>query len=330
MRLLAILALLTAGVTLAQSPSTSVRADALKAHVHHLASDELQGRATFTPELDLAAAYIAERFKEIGLVPGGNDGYYQRATITRRDGTERTSQNVIGVLRGSDPVLSHTYLIVTAHYDHVGTRANAEGDGIYNGANDDASGVAGVIELARSLSKSKPKRSILFMGFFGEEMGLVGSRYFGKNPTVPLKSIVAHINLEQIGRTDDTEGPRVGKFSMTGHDYTNLSAMLNAAMVGTGVAVEKHPQYSDAFFGRSDNQALADLGIPAHTLCTAFEFPDYHKPTDTWDKLDYDNMAAILSALSLGVLAVANSPEAPRWDASNPKTKRYVEAAGKL
>ena len=90
--------------------------------------------------------------------------------------------------------------------------------------------------------------------------------------------------------------------------------------------ITKHPQYSDAFFARSDNQALADLGIPAHTICTAFEYPDYHKPSDTWDKIDYNNMAKVLKTVGLGVLEMANSNIEPHWNPENPKAKRYLEA----
>jgi Zn-dependent M28 family amino/carboxypeptidase len=214
---------------------------------------------------------------------------------------------VVGVLKGSDPALRDTYILVTAHYDHLGKRDRPDGeDGIYNGANDDGSGTVGVIELASALAarKVRPKRTVVFMTFFGEERGLLGSRYYGKNPLFPIEKTIAHLNLEQIGRTDDTEAPRVGALSMTGYDYSDIGPIFSKAAGLVGVKVEKHPRFSDAFFARSDNQALADLGIPAHTLCTAL----------------------VLQGVAQGLLSLANSPTTPRWNASNPRAARYLTA----
>ena len=167
-------------------------------------------------------------------------------------------RNVAGLLPGSDPQLKETYVLVTAHYDHVGVRGGG-GDTIYNGANDNGSGTAAVIELAAALStlRPRPRRSILFMTFFGEEKGLLGSRHYGRHPPVPIERTGAHVNLEQVGRTDDSEGPMISAASLTGYDYTDVGATLSAAGAGVGVAVTKHPRNSDAYFGRSDNQALA-------------------------------------------------------------------------
>src|SRR6185369_9037526 len=138
--------------------------------------------------------------------------------------------NVVGLLRGSDPVLQDSYVLVTAHYDHVGTDPSREADPIFNGANDDGSGTVGVIELASALSRlnPRPKRSILFMTFFGEELGLVGSRYYGRHPLVPLAKTIAQVNMEQIGRTDDSEGPQVGTLAVTGFDFSDVGATLQS------------------------------------------------------------------------------------------------------
>jgi hypothetical protein len=243
-------------------------------------------------------------------------------------------RNVAGLLRGSDPALKDTYVLVTAHYDHLGNHGSPgeKGDQIFNGANDDGSGTVSVIEIAGALGtlKSRPKRSILFMTFFGEEHGLLGSRYYGRHPLVPIKQTVADINLEQVGRTDDSEGPRVSAAAMTGHGYSDISDVFAAAGEAEGVKLEKHPRFSDAFFGRSDNQALADLGVPAHTLCVAFIYPDYHGAGDHWDKIDYANMARVDRMVSHGLLLLADDPVAPRWNASNPKAARYLKAWKKL
>lgn len=239
-------------------------------------------------------------------------------------------RNVVGLLRGSDPALNETCVIVTAHYDHLGNRGAAgdHGDHIYNGANDDGSGTVSVIEIASALAslKTRPKRSILFMTFFGEEKGLLGSRYYGRHPVVPIAKTVADVNLEQVGRTDDSEGPRVGAATMTGHGYSDLTNVFAAAGEAAGVRLERHPQFSDAFFGRSDNQALADLGVPAHTISVAFMFPDYHGPTDHWQKIDYANMAKVDRMVARAILMIAENPVEPKWNESNPKAAKYLKA----
>jgi hypothetical protein len=237
-------------------------------------------------------------------------------------------RNVVGLLRGSDPMLKDTYVLVTAHYDHLGVKPNCEGDCIYNGANDDGSGTASVIELALALASrgTRPKRSIVFMTVFGEEKGLLGSRYYGRHPIFPLAKTVADINLEHMGRTDDSEGPTPNSATLTGFDYSDLGPIFAAAGQQTGIRVYKHERNSDAFFSRSDNQALADQGVPAHTICVAFIFPDYHALGDHWDKVDYQNLAKVNRMVALGVLAIAENPVAPKWNEANPKAARYLKA----
>ncbi len=306
-----------------------ISADSLRGHLSFIASDLLEGRGTPSRGLDLAAEYIAAQFRRAGLEPLGDDGYFQTTTSTAR-GSEKLERvrNVIGVLRGSDPALKDTYVLVTAHYDHLGIRHTPGGDVIYNGANDDGSGTVSVIELASALSagRSRPKRSIIFMTFFGEEGGLRGSRYYAAHPLVPVARTIADINLEQVGRTDDTEGPRVAAASMTGFDFSDLGPIFQAAGKAVGVDVSKHPRNSDTFFARSDNQAMADLGVPAHTLCTAYEYPDYHRPGDHWDKVDYANMQKVDRMVALGLLMLADSPAEPHWNPANPKAARYLDA----
>jgi len=237
-------------------------------------------------------------------------------------------RNVIGVVRGSDPRLKDTYVLVTAHYDHLGIRDSGTGDRIYNGANDDGSGTVSVVELASAFAslKPRPKRSIVFITFFGEEKGMLGSRYYGDHPVFPIQTTIADVNLEQVGRTDDDEGPQVGTATMTGLDYSEIGTIFQAAGQALGVKVLKHPRNSDAYFSRSDNQSLADEGVPAHTLCVAFSYPDYHGVGDEWDKIDYANMARVDKLVALGIYRIAQSSAAPRWNVSNPKAAKYVEA----
>jgi hypothetical protein len=236
-------------------------------------------------------------------------------------------RNVVGLLRGSDPVLKDTYVLLTAHYDHTGI-SSIGADRINNGANDNGSGTVSVIELASALTtlKQKPKRSILFMTVFGEERGLLGSRYYGRHPLFPIEKTVANVNLEQMGRTDSTEGPQIANASMTGFDFSDVGTIFQAAGKLVGINVYKHERNSDSYFGRSDNQALADQGVPAHTLCVAFNYPDYHRPGDHWEKVDFANMAKVNRMIGLGLVMIANSPKEPKWNEANPKAARYVEA----
>lgn len=234
-------------------------------------------------------------------------------------------KNVVAVVRGSDPGLKGTYVLVTAHYDHMGRAPDGEGDRVYNGANDNASGTAAVIELAGALARlrEKPKRTVIFTAVFGEEKGLLGSRYYARHPLFPIEKTVANINLEQLGRTDDVEGPQIARASLTGFDYSDIGETFRKAGELTGITVFKSGNNSDSYFGRSDNQVFAALGIPAHTLSVGYVFPDYHRPGDHWDKLDYANMEKITRMTALGVLMIANNPEPPRWNESNPKAERY-------
>ena len=323
-----------------RSTMDRVSVDSLRANLTYLASDELEGRNTPSSGLDKAADYIAEQFKKAKLEPI-NGSYFQTASLsdfgTRGvqierslpEGSPRTMRNVVGLLRGSDNKLRDTYIIVSSHYDHVGLASTGD-DRIFNGANDDASGASSVIELARALVGAKPKRSILFITFFGEERGLLGSRYYGQHPLVPISSTIAQLNLEQIGRTDASNGPQIKGANLTGFDFSSVPATLAEAAQLAGVRIWKDASSSDAYFGRSDNQTLADLGIPAHTLSVAYDFPDYHKVTDTADKIDYNNMATVDRAIALGLLKLASEAEPPKWNESYAPAQKYVEAARKL
>jgi hypothetical protein len=270
-----------------------------------------------------------QAFREfVEHLPDGDTGAKVSAHYAASEMKQVTLKNVAGLLRGSDPKLKNTYVIVSGHYDHVGI----EGGQIYNGANDDASGTSSMLALAEALAHmpDRPKRSILFIAYFGEEKGLLGSRYYGAHPLFPLAQTVANFNLEQTGRTDDSDGPQVKRVSITGFDYSNMTDWLVDAGRDTGVTFYKHGTNSDAFFGRSDNQSLADSGVPAHTLVVAFMFPDYHQPGDHWEKIDFENMAVVTRAIGVGLVRLANSPKPVQWNAGNPKAANYVKAANAL
>jgi len=345
-----VLALLATG---ADQPLTSdqravinhISADSLRGNLSFLASDLLEGRATPSRGLDLAAEYIAAQFRRAGLEPAGDDGYFQTATLAdvgdrgKRlaqamgvdDLTSVKMRNVAGILRGSDPTLRDTYVVLSSHYDHLGIAPSGE-DRIFNGANDDGSGTVSVVEVASALAALPvhPKRSIIFILFFGEERGLWGSRFYAAHPLVSPAQTIAQLNLEQVGRTDAADGPQIKTASITGYDFSDVPTILADAAQAAGVTVYKNPQNSDAYFSRSDNQSLADLGIPAHTLCVAYDFPDYHKVTDSWDKIDHDNMAAVDRAVALGMMKLASSEAPPKWNEEYAPARRYVDAARRL
>ncbi len=219
-------------------------------------------------------------------------------------------RNVAAILPGSDPALRNQYVLLTAHYDHLGRNSS----GIFHGANDNGSGTVSVIEIARDLAalSPRPKRSILFMTFFGEEEGLLGSDYYVSHPLVPLQDTVAEINLEQIGRTDDNAGSRSGGFAFTGPSYSDIPAIMAEAAKAEGVKLFRRPD-ADQFFDRSDNYAFARREIADTTIVVTFEYPDYHGLGDTVDKIDFPNMAKVDKGIAAGIERLANQPRRPRW-----------------
>jgi hypothetical protein len=221
-----------------------------------------------------------------------------------------TAKNVIGVLLGSDPELRKQYVIVSAHYDHLGIR-----DGrVYSGANDNASGVVSIIAMAKALAAldPRPRRSIIFIALFGEEEGLIGAYCYTHHPLFALGSTVADINLEQMGRTDEGATRHIRSFSFTGPSYSDLPKTMESAAKSENVDVYVRPD-ADQFFDRSDNYAFAEAGIVAHTAVVAYEFPDYHEPGDRPQKIDFTNMAQVDKGVAAGILAIADSAERPKW-----------------
>lgn len=307
-----------------QAVADHISADSLRGHLSFIASDLLEGRATPSRGLDLAAEYIAAQFRRAGLEPAGDHEYFQTAMLPNG-----TARNVAGLLRGSDPKLADTYVILSAHYDHVGMRMTGD-DRIYNGANDDGSGTVSVIEIAAALAALPvhPKRSILFLTFYGEEPGLLGSKYYVQHPLEPLDKTVACLNLEQVGRSDASNGKHVGIAFVTGYDYSTLAPELAAAAkpLGFGIAKEGGSDY----FNRADNFAFARAGVVSHTLYVAGDYADYHRVSDEWQKIDYANLANVDRAVALGVLALASDAAPPKWSETSEAARRYADAAKTL
>ncbi len=292
-----------------------------------------QAAASRTASISVVSEELAKFMSENKAAPAS-----LTVDIPAPQDTKVFVKNVIGILRGSDPLLSKTAVLLTAHYDHIGTVDTATGmtmptkadsaDHIYNGANDDGSGTVSVIEIARAIAKfqPRPKRSIVFMTFFGEERGELGSQFYGKHPVFPISQTIADLNLEQVGRTDSTKGPQLNNASVTGFTYSDLTGFLIRAGKRVGIDVYRDAEASDAYFTRSDNDALAEQGIPAHTLCVAFDYPDYHGLGDEWPKVDYKNMAKVDRMVMLALVDLANTNKPPQWNAQNPKTEPFRAA----
>ncbi|MBI2688059.1 MAG: M20/M25/M40 family metallo-hydrolase [Acidobacteria bacterium] len=239
-----------------------------------------------------------------------------------------TLRNVIAVLPGSDATLRNQRILLTAHHDHLGVLPRGDGDRINNGANDDASGVATVLAMAEAFAarSPRPKRTLVFMTYFGEEKGLLGSKYYARHPAIRLSETVANLNFEQMGRTDDAEGARVAKLTGTGLDYTSIWQVLTESSQEAGVGISIHEKNNDLFFAASDNQPLADMGVPAITLSVTFIFPDYHRPGDHWEKIDYANFELVVRAAALTVSRLADAKEPVKWSPENPKVEKYRKA----
>ncbi len=275
--------------------------------VSYLSDKELEGRGLDTKGIEKAAAYIVKAFKEAGLKPGGdNNGYFQSfKTIINAGGAEGTVKNIIGILPGSDPTLTNEPVVISAHYDHLGygwpdVRKGNEGK-IHPGADDNASGIAVLLELAKTMGKSfKPKRTIIFVAFTAEENGLVGSRYFVQHyDRYPIKKIIAALNLDTVGRLFDNKllvlnsaSAREWKFIVMGTGYV------------TGTEAEAVTQQLDA----SDQKSFIDMGIPAVQIFTG-PHTDYHRPTDTADKMDKQGLVKVAAFVKEMAVYLSERPE---------------------
>ncbi|MEO6594431.1 MAG: M28 family peptidase, partial [Planctomycetota bacterium] len=232
---------------------------------------------------------------------------------------EVTQNNVMAVLRGSE--LKDQYVVVSAHYDHIGTGPAKDGDTIRNGADDDASGTTAVVLLADAMAKlPPPKRSVLFVCFAGEELRLRGSAAFCDKPPVPLEQIVANVNIEMIGRP---EPGNEGKAWITGDDLSDFAKITEAALERAGVGLVEF-QMASRLFTQSDNFSFVRHGIVAHSLSAGSLHADYHQPGDEVSKLDIPHMTKIVRGLFEAVREFAQRDAVPAW---NEKGK---ERLGKL
>ena len=298
---------------------------ALLRDVTHLASDSLEGRGTGTAGFDSAAAYVVTRWRSLDLVPvavrdaaacstgsapTACDTTFEQRFVARSIAAahaganpELTTRNVVALLPGSDPALRHEFIVIGAHLDHLGRTSGSAldpeaGSTIRNGADDNASGSAVVMELARILAADPPRRSLLFVHFSGEELGLLGSQYFVDHAPVPIENIVAMINFDMVGRLRDDKlivyGVSTAEELRAILDRSNVEPRLDVRAIGDG-------------FGPSDHSSFYAKGIPVLHLFTDLH-DDYHRATDDVDRIEVAGMARVVAYSSRVARAIADLP----------------------
>lgn len=230
-------------------------------------------------------------------------------TIPANRSIQTPVHNVIGVLRGSDPELSSQAIVITAHLDHIGRQSTGQ-DLVNNGADDNATGVTGVVTLADAFGSLpvRPKRSVVFMTFWGEEKGLLGSKHFVQNPLWPLDRITANINLEMLGRPETGAD---GKVWGTGWNHSSLGPLLAAGAARADVTVFHHEQFSEMLYARSDNYSFVRGGVIAHSFSAGSLHDDYHQPSDEVSKLQTAHMTKVIRGLFAGTLPIASGQVTP-------------------
>lgn len=282
----------------------------LRDDIGFLASDSLQGRETGTPEELIAASYLQQRMEGIGLLPKGNAGtYFQTFTFKPKtdphteakfvsgDGTI-TGTNIIGYVDNK----ADKTVIIGAHYDHLGMGGEgslyAEGEAIHNGADDNASGVGIMLQLAERLKDSLANSNYVFIGFSGEEMGLLGSNYFCKNPTINLEQANYMINMDMVGRLREDK-----TLSITGTGTAPIwNQVLNSTNTGFKLVL------GESGIGPSDHTSFYLQDIPALHFFTG-QHEDYHKPSDDSDKLNYEGMEMIANYIIEVIAELDDSPK---------------------
>lgn len=346
LRLSALLTLpmaLTLSAANAQSASELVFSpDRIRADVTYLADDKLEGRLTASNGYFVSAAYVADRFAKLGMTPGGDvEKWFQLVPVRLFDGkNERTyrAPNVIGIISGSDPALKDEYVVISAHLDHIGKGRPGGSDTIYNGAMDNASGVAIMLEAARALTADgkPPRRSIMFVALAGEEQGLLGSSYLARHPLVGGGKIVANVNLDMPLLLYDFQD-----IVAFGAEHSTMGPIVAAAAAKMGVTLSPDPVPSENLFVRSDHYSFVKAGVPSVFLVPGFKnggekaFRDfekshYHNVSDDLS-LPFDwNAGAKFAKLNyLIAREIADSDQAPLWYAGNTYGNRYAKKAPK-
>ena len=300
----------------------------LRKHLTILASDSLEGRETGEKGQKMAADYIMNHFKKIGIPPYKKNTYYQKYKVKSKrhvckcedcdDGFIKKilggkkyikGENVLGYIEGGD--LKEEIIIITAHYDHLGKHE----DKIYNGADDDASGTSAAMEIAQAfmIAKSEgngPRRSVLVMAVSGEEKGLLGSKFYTDNPVYPLENTVANLNIDMIGRLDDwhISGDYVYLIGsdMLSQELHDISEETNEKYVGIELDYTFNSEHDpNRYYYRSDHYNFAKNNIPVIFYFNGVH-EDYHKETDTVEKIDFQKTEQIARLIFLTTWELAN------------------------
>jgi hypothetical protein len=287
--------LASAGDSVAGPPMEGDSVARIKADVRYLASDRLEGRGVSTPGIEVAAQYIRARFQQAGLKSGVPDGsYFQSFEYRPATGSARTTlRNVIGVLSGRGELADET-IVIGGHYDHLGhgqldaDNPKADARPVHPGADDNASGVAATLELARRFTARiiPPSRRMVFLAFSGEESGRIGSRHYTlKDPIFPIKDTVAMINFDMVGRLRDH------KLGIAGNESAkNFNRILTQADERSPLELLLGgPEYP----GDSDHASFAEVRVPILYICTG-SHEDRHTPADTADKVNYEGVKQVV------------------------------------
>ncbi|TDE13815.1 M28 family peptidase [Dyadobacter psychrotolerans] len=254
-----------------------------------------------------------------------------RFKTSGRKSQKVNSYNVVGLIEGSDPKLKDEYILLTAHYDHVGVgkqggQAYTPEDSIFNGARDNAFGVVGLLAAAESFSKLPPKRSVLIVALTAEEVGLLGSQYYAAHPLLPLNKCIFNINSDGAGYNDTTI------VAVMGLNRTGAKAEMETASKAFGLGIFADPSPEQGLFDRSDNVSFAKKGIPAPTFTPGFrEFngdimKNYHQVSDNPETIDFNYLLKFSQAYTYAARLIADMAKAPQWIAGD----KYEEAAKKL
>ncbi len=276
--------------------------EGVDAHIKFLSSDDLKGRSPLSPDIGLAEAYIAEKFRGAGLsefpeFPGYEDTFsYEYRPRRDPEAVPTTYQltNLVGFIEGTDPVLKNEFVLFGAHYDHVGVRGE-EGDSIYNGADDNATGTTAVLALAEYYGKARTnKRSLIFAAFTAEEMGLVGSEQLAANLPIQPDQLVCMINFEMIGKPAAD-----GSWTLMylGPETSTLDEIfIEALNPDSPIQLVGPLEHQVRYFRGSDNASFYRAGFITTTLASPNSTDDiyYHRPNDHYEFLNVDYMTDVI------------------------------------
>jgi hypothetical protein len=297
---------LSAGILVAQAQDGAL--ERLKKDLTELAGPKMEGRGNGQKGLDKAIAYVVASYKKMGIQAQIQPFPYRlRNSQTPVGEFDGHLSNVVAVIKGKDEKLSSEYIVVGAHLDHLGVRAPAGGgqSAIYFGADDNASGSAALLELARAYQKNPPSRSLIFIHFAGEEWGLLGSRYWVTNPTVGIDSVRFMANIDMIGRLDPSTGTMT--FNGVGMGPEDLAKATALAPIGLNIEADRG---TSPFSGSSDHAPFAASNIPTCNFFTGIH-PDYHRPGDTLDKINWSGFATITQYAKTLITEYATTANVP-------------------